>query len=71
MEIEDITKIIEQTLVSPDLSKINSDNKGGFWKEQIKIVLLGLTSDFTGTLGREIQTVNDYRTGELFWKSVF
>lgn len=24
MEIEDITRIIEQTLVSPDLSKINS-----------------------------------------------
>ena len=39
MEIEDITRIIEQTLVSPDLSKINSDNKGLFWKEQLKIVL--------------------------------
>ena len=65
MEIEEITKIIEQTLVSPDLSKINSDNKGDFWNEQLKIVLSGLTSDFTGVLEREIQAVNDYRTGEL------
>ena len=71
MEIEDITRIIEQTLVSPDLSKINSDNKGLFWKEQLKIVLSSLTLDFTGALEREIQAVNDYRTGELFRKFVF
>ena len=71
MEIEDITRIIEQTLVSSDLSKINSDNKGLFWKEQLKIVLSSLTLDFTGALEREIQAVNDYRTGELFRKFVF
>lgn len=71
MEIEDITRIIEQTLVSPYLSKINSDNKGDFWKKQLKIVLSGLTSGFTGALEREIQAVNDYRTGELFRKFVF
>jgi len=71
MEIEDITRIIEQTLVSPDLSKLKSVNKGDFWKDQLKIVLSGLTSDFTGVLEREIQAVNDYRTGELIRKFVF
>ena len=33
MEIEDITKNIEQILVCPDLSKINSDNNKVYQKK--------------------------------------
>lgn len=67
MELETITEIIENMLVSPDLNSLSPLQDKDAWKNQLKAVV-NLIPGVGGALAQELQSIEDYKTNEFFRK---
>lgn len=65
MELETITEIIENMLVSPDLNSLSPLQDKDAWKNQLKAVV-NLIPGVGGALAQELQSIEDYKTNEFF-----
>jgi len=69
MTEESLSKIVEQSLNSVDLSKLE-EVKGGSTKHQVFALLNLVTGDVVGAAESEMQAISDYKEGEFFRKYV-
>ncbi len=67
MEAENISKIVSDVIVSPDLDKLSPMKGKEFWKNQFKAAL-NLVPGVGGALAQELQNYEDFRLAEFFRK---
>lgn len=65
MERDKVSKIVQESIVTPKLSELHPLRQSEYWKDQLK-ALLNLIPGVGGAAAQEIQALEDYQTQELF-----
>ena len=67
MDPNEISSIVGNLVISPDLNKLEPLKTSNVWKEQIK-ALINLIPGVGGAIAQEIQVIENYKTAEFFRK---
>lgn len=67
MDPNEISSIVGNLIISPDLNKLEPLRTSNVWKEQIK-ALINLIPGVGGAIAQEIQVIENYKTAEFFRK---
>lgn len=67
MEAENISDVVSELIVNPELSKLSPLKGKVFWKNQLKAAL-NLIPCVGGALSQELQNYEDYKLNEFFRK---
>lgn len=67
MDANNISKVVSELIVNPDLAMLSPLKGNDFWKNQLKAAL-NLIPEVGGALAQELQNYEDYKLSEFFRK---